>query len=44
MIACLVGDVSLLRAIAVLWNILASLGDTELSVDKPECSFSVHRY
>ena len=43
-IACLIGGVSPLRAIAVLWNIVTSLNDTEFSVDKPERSFSVHLY
>jgi len=43
-IACIVGDVDPLRAIAALWRILNSLNDTEISVNKPEQSFSVHLY
>jgi hypothetical protein len=44
LIACLIGDVPPLHAVAVLWKILNSLDDTEFSVDKPEFSFSVHIY
>jgi hypothetical protein len=44
LMACLVGQVSPFRAIATLWSILTSLADTEFSVDKRECSFSVHLY
>ncbi|MGA3024321.1 MAG: hypothetical protein ABSF98_06095 [Bryobacteraceae bacterium] len=44
LIACLAGGISPFRAVAVLWNILTSLDDTEFSVDKPERSFSVHLY
>jgi hypothetical protein len=44
LIACLVGDIQPFRATAVLWNILTALNDTEFSVDKPDCSFSIHLY
>ena len=43
-IACLFRDVDPARAIAALWRILNSLDDTEITVDKPELSFSVHLY
>ena len=43
-IACLIGDIDPFRAIAVVWRILTSLGDTEISVNKPEFFFSVHLY
>jgi uncharacterized membrane protein len=43
-IACLVCDVEPARAIAALWRILNSLDDTEISVNKPESSFSLHLY
>ena len=43
-IACLVCDVDPARAIAALWRILNSLDDTEIAVDKPEISLSVHLY
>jgi len=44
LIACLVRDVDPACAIAALWRILNSLDDTEIDVDKPEMSFSVHLY
>jgi len=43
-IACWIADVDPFHAIAVLWRVLTSLNDTEISVDKPELSLSVHIY
>ena len=43
-VVCLFRDVDPARAIAALWRILNSLDDTEITVDKPESSFSVHLY
>jgi hypothetical protein len=44
LIGCLLLNVRPFCAVAVFWNILTSLNGTELSVDKPEGSFSVHLY
>jgi hypothetical protein len=42
LIGCLLLNVRPFHAVAVLWNILTSLNDTEFSVDKPEGLFSMH--
>ena len=44
LIGCLLLDVRPFPVVAMLWNILASLNDTEFSVDKPKGSFSMHLY
>ena len=37
-IACVLGDVSPIQAIALLWGILSSLAGTELQVEQPDSS------
>ena len=44
LIACLLGDIAPLHAVGVLWNVLASLNDTEFAIDQHGRSFSVHLY
>lgn len=44
LIACRLGDVSPLNAIAVLWGVLTSLAGTELRVEQPGSSLYIHLY
>ena len=43
-IGCLIANLDPFRGIAAVWRILTSLADTELAVDYPDHSFSMHLY